>query len=318
MASRFRSVYTWLLPAWLTEGEGGKVAHALTLIVDAGVQRLRDSLEARMPRRAGPSALRLIGDDRGIPRGRSETAEHYAERLVRWRYPRGHRCRGSAFALLEQVSEYWGGLPTATVDARGTWHLRSADGVETVDRSLDWTWDARPASDWARFWVLIDARGVLSEWAPWGGEPDSEETIGQVGATVWDVRALRDLLYGPRPWRPAGTLPEWAVVVLEGELVDIDPDATWARWSTVDEFSVRTESRDPNARYWALDPERLLPYAGDATLWTDVPLLDGGGDYEGDDEVWLDAIPLADTGEAEGSGVEYPATIRLVDDGEHY
>src|SRR6187549_1469002 len=105
-----RSIYKFLVPSWLSAGDGGLVLDTLTDQIDDSVEKMRESLVARFPTYAQDDALTLIGQDRLIPRGRAETSEHYAQRLIAWRYPRGHRVRGSAFALLNQVSEYFGGI----------------------------------------------------------------------------------------------------------------------------------------------------------------------------------------------------------------
>src|SRR6187455_2560539 len=109
MARTFRQLFRWLVPSWLagegatTEDEpaehhdGEKVLLSLAVIKDAWLESLRQGLNARFPSRGPETALALIGRDHGIVRGRDETAAHYAERLIAWRYPRGHRVRGSAY-----------------------------------------------------------------------------------------------------------------------------------------------------------------------------------------------------------------------------
>lgn len=177
---RFRSIRSKLGPPWLVElGDSGKVAHTLAGICDAFLERVRLGLEARFPSRAGDSALALLGRDRLLPRGLRERAESYADRLKQWRYPYGHRVRGSAFALLDQIAAYLGSVltavveggvttyapasaPVSTVDAHGTVFTRDRFGGQTVTRGGSWTWDSQPASNWSRFWVVLDASGIVS------------------------------------------------------------------------------------------------------------------------------------------------------------
>ena len=305
MATRFRSLFAWLVPGWLSEGEGGRVLHALSLMIDAQTQRVRDSLTARLPHEAGDSALRLIGADRGIMRGRSETTEHYADRLVSWRYPRGHRVRGSAFALLEQISEYWGGIAAESVDASGNRFSRSADGTESKTTGA-WIWDDEPG--WSRFWLLIDGRGLLSEHATLEEASEDDATL-TAGATPGDVDAMRRLLHGRLAWRPAGTRAEWLVVLTSTAPAALAPDATWQHWSRAD-GSDRVQTRDGGALYWSLTPEintysgiaqwtsvpsvEGVPYAGDSASWPAIPLV-GGGTYDGTPD-WRD-LQLIDDGD---------------------
>jgi hypothetical protein len=321
MARNFRSLVRWLVPSWLYRDDGEKVLWTLAAMLDTSVQRLREGLEARMPTRAGDSALRLIGADRGIPRGRSETSAHYAERLVRWRWPRGHRTRGSALAWLEQLSEYWGGLPVASVDVRGNLFERSAAGVETVTHGTTWEWDDEPAAHWSRFWGIIDGRGVFTEhpdWGdpgPWGGtiDPDSDYAIGQLGATPADVRAMRAMMTG-RAWRPAGTRAEWIVVLLDA--ASVTPDSTWENWSYVDGLGVRRASRSDTARYWSLSPAINNVYAGNAEQFTGAPLVDGTY-YEGDPESFPLSVTLPDGTVYSGDPESFPLSAQLLDDGDH-
>ena len=118
-----------MVPAWLYSGDGGLVLQSLAQLQDDYAARARAALEMRFPSRAADDALAELGRDRAIPRGRTETSAHYAARLIAWRYPRGHRTRGSAFALLEQVSEYFGGILAKTRDVAGNVFTRTAAGV---------------------------------------------------------------------------------------------------------------------------------------------------------------------------------------------
>lgn len=234
MASNYRNLARFLVPSWLYSGDGEKVIHSLMLIVDAFAERARLGLEARFPSRAGASALKLIGDDRGFIRGRAETAEHYAARLQSWRYPRGHRVRGSAFAALEQVSEYFGGVLCWTIDVKGNRHERTAAGVEAFEYDYVWDWDGEVAP-LRRFWVVIDLipqydltsetqaieddeDGPIGEGAP--------ECIGMDGIVPDDAVAIRRLFVGRGAWKPAGTRAEFAIFSL-AENDPPEPDGTW-------------------------------------------------------------------------------------------
>lgn len=318
--ARFRHAVRYLLPSWMTAGAGGRVHHALSLMCDLFVARTRAGLEARLPSRSGASALALTGADRGIQRGRAETDAHYAARLINWRYPRGHRVRGSAYALIRQVSEYWGGVRAWTVDARGTRDERSAAGVESYEQGTGWTWDTRPASEWSRFWIGIDLSGIATahpDWGDaklWGGSiPADGYTIGQLGVVEADVAAMRGLLYGERPWRPAGTLPEWIIVSLDG--TDPVPDATWEHWSAQDGSGVQVRTRGAAWRYWAVDPARNV-YSGSPALFCAALTLADDATYAGDPASFPATIDLPDGSTYAGDPASYPASVQLADDGD--
>lgn len=237
--SGFRTAFYKLLPPWLTSGEGELVAGSLALLKDAYLAVWRASLEARFPSRAGASALALIGGDRGIFRGRSEAQAHYVARLKAWRWPRGHRVRGSAFALLEQISEYWGGMYVETRDVGLNRARRTAFGVESFDRGVAWDWDGNPSA-WSRFWPVLwpqPEHPEIKAWPsfdtalPWGGAFDTAGvyTFGQQGVTPADVAALCRL-FKPPAWKPAGTRIDFAVVVLadhDDSPPTLTPGGTW-------------------------------------------------------------------------------------------
>lgn len=251
MAINFRSVLQYFVPSWLgaPDSEGAKVLLTITTLIDGSVEHMRQALEARFPSYAGDSALKLIGKDRGIVRGRSETAAHYAARLKRWRYPRGHRVRGSAFAFLEQLAEYWGGVHCWTIDVKGNLHDRTAAGVESYSYGNPWNWDGvAPTPRWGRWWTVLDV-SPLPAVIPWPQvlgaygnslQPGRGLTIGQQGVTPEDCRTIKGLLKGKHPWKPSGTLGEWLIVSFDGS--PPVPDGGWLTW----------QGRDPAFRYWSL------------------------------------------------------------------
>lgn len=328
MARTFRQLYRHLLPSWLggtdaggNPHDGTRVAHSLSLIVDAMVERMRLALDARLPSRSGASALALHGRDRGIMRGRSETAAHYAQRLIRWRWPRGHRVRGSAFGLLEQIAEYWGGLLVWTIDVSRNRHVRAADGAESYSYAYAWDWDGEPASpNWGRFWVVIGPSTIFSaqpdfgDAALWGGALGTPgHTIGQQGATPEDVLAMRRLVRGSRPWKPAGTRAEWLIVNLDGTTQT--PDGTWLNWSK-NVGGTQVAARYSGWRYWSLSPETNNVYAGDSNNYPTLVTMVDGTTEAGDSSVWLDVVPLPDGSTYAGDSATFPLTARLIDDGD--
>jgi hypothetical protein len=264
----YRFSFYKLLPKFLTEGESELVAFSLGVIKDAFLERCRQSLMQRFPSYAGDAALALIGAERGIPRGRTEAKAHYVTRLKAWRYPRGHRTRGSAFALLEQVSEYWGGLLAITHDDKGNEHGRAADGTESFAYT-SWNWDggsiAHSGSKWSRFWLEIHPQPyvpTIKAWpswhqafggTTWGAATKAGYTFGQQGVLAGDSRALQGLFKARGlavSWKPAGTTAMYAVVVLEpvGGPTTVDPAGLWG------DPRGRATTAPSVIRFWRLTP----------------------------------------------------------------
>jgi hypothetical protein len=237
-----------MVPSWLSEGDGGLVLESLAGIKDAFTERMLLGLEARFPSRAGESALALLGSDRGILRGRTETQAHYAARLLSWRYPRGHRTRGSAFALLEQVSEYFGGIRAWTIDYSGNREERAADGTETFEQGYAWNWDSAVTTVY-RFWLVLDPVPQNPAIEPWPAVlgaydnsliPGRGFTVGHQGVTHEDALAIKKLFRGSRQWKPAGTAQQFAVIGFDAAAPV--PDGAWGN----------NQGRDRAFRYWSL------------------------------------------------------------------
>lgn len=322
MARNFRTVYRWLVPGWLLEGDGTLVLESLAAIKDACVERVRQGLNARFPSRTGASAQALIGRDRGIVRGRDETNGHYAQRLIRWRYPRGHRVRGNAFALLEQFSEYFGGVDGYTIDYRGNRYDRTADGTETASQGIAWEWYAVDFDEGEnRFWVVLDLSEIASEQLDfgdselWGGALATPGyTIGQQGVTEQDVLVLRNMMHSRRAWKPAGTRAEWVIVSLDG--TDPEPDETWQHWSQ-NVGGTQTETRSSAHRYWSLTPTANNYYSGNSdSFCEEFPLLGGAGMYAGDPDNFPASLTLPDGTEYAGDPDSFTTLFLLVDDGD--
>lgn len=269
--------------------------HSLSLILDVAVERFRQSLDARFPTRAGESALALTAIDRGMIRGRNETAEHFAARLTRWRYPRGHRVRGNAFALLEQVSEYFGGVDCYTIDVSGNRSFRTAEGVCTTERGVDWPWGDYPPGEWGHFWIVVDNTGLT--------------------VTTEDIDAIRRLMTW-RAWKPAGVRAEWVIFAPGGT---VDPDG-WMHWSYNDAGTQRprTEgiifgSLNPDLNNWYTGDPTNFPYA--VQLPTDEP--DPAVDYTGDASNWPTTITAPGDGSTyQGDPTHWATRVLLFDDGD--
>lgn len=340
MAKNFRQYFPHAVPSWLSEGDGGLLLHVISTMLDLQVQRTREGLEARLPSRAGTSALALIGPDRGILQGRSETDAHYAQRLIGWRYPRGHRVRGNAFGLLDQIAEYWGGVRCWTIDTNDTWHGRGVASFTSLIFSRDaesyrydselafFNWDTTdPDVDWSRFWVVVSVNPQLPEVTEtpdfgdpllWGGAVGTPGyCVGLVGWTPDDTLAMRKLMRSPHAWRPGGTSPEWMLVQLEDWTTGVGavPDTTWEHWSS-NVAGVQTPSRDARFRYISLAPEVNNVYAGDPSNFPDASIIAGGATYAGNPASFPASAVMPDGSTYAGNPASFPVSVQLLDDGD--
>ena len=271
MAPRFRRAFYKLLPTWLgggqpspsatvDEDEGERVQYSLGVTIDAFLERCRQGVLARYPEHCPADALAYHGRDRKIVRGINESADSYAERLLRWLDD--HRVRGNPFALLEQLQAYCNvDLMVRTVDTRGNWFTIAADGTRSVllDQG-NWDWDGAAASEWGRFWVIIypPATGELWNQTPnwgdadlWGGEWGRAGYTWGSTATPDQVQAVRSIV---RQWKPAGTTCEWVVLAFAPASFDPtdasppNPDGDWGIWH--ERVNPAVPVRLGTASYW--------------------------------------------------------------------
>ncbi len=294
VAKTFERALRFLVPSWLSEGEGGKAFTVIMRTIDEHMARGRASLELRFPTRALDDANAKTGEDRGIARGRTETSAHYAERLIAWRYPRGHRVRGSAFALLNQLSEYFGGITARTIDVKLNWHERTAAGVESFAYGYAWPWDGTSTPK-GRFWMML------------------VPPAGAFSYTLEDVQAIRKLFTGIVPWNPAGTQPEWVIVSTDGSTPA--PDGLWLHWSK-NVAGTQVEARSGTQRFWSMAPARNNQYAGIASNYPALITECGGGTYAGNPANFPALLTLPSGATYVGNAANWPTLIQLFDDGD--
>lgn len=265
IAPNFRALRKKLAPSWLTTGEGELVGYALDTIKDAFVERLRQGLLARMPQNtrdgtvtAPDDALAAMGRDRRIVRGINELSTTYAARLVRWLDD--WRTAGNPFALMQQLAAYTGKGPAfRTVDVRGNWYSRAADGTQSTSiNQANWDWDADPyaLTKWSRFWVIIYPNGL---WVP-GPTFGSGLAFGETGSTLGSTATPEEVASVKAvvaDWKPAGTRCVNIILDFDGTAFNPAtardgsglPDGHWGHWSKR-VGAVRTPSRLSTARYW--------------------------------------------------------------------
>ena len=270
MILSFRQIRQRLAPRWLTDGDGGLVGYSLDIVKDAFVERVRLGHMARFPEQgpdgtpAPDDAIAAMGRDRRVVRGINETVESYVLRLLAWLDDR--RTAGSAFALMQKLSEYTGeGCVFKTVDAQGNWYVRAADGTRSYYlKQANWEWDDHPTDlvsgkkRWSRFWVIIHPPGSLwtdeGDYDPSGEEWGSAPYTWGSTATAEQVATVRAII---ADWKPAGT--RCANVIIAFDPASFDPEAAvsdpgmpnylWENWS-MNVGGVQVPVRLSTARYW--------------------------------------------------------------------
>jgi len=164
-----------LSPPWLRRAVGSAIMQGMGKSIDAEVDRDVEGVELRFPGGANglaihASALGLIGRERRILRGPGELDETYAARLRRWWD--SHRTRGGAYALLEQMFEYFLATNNVTityVSNIGTSQAR-VDAAGTITRGTftapGWVGDGFVPPSWARFFIFMELDGTTLGTVP--------------------------------------------------------------------------------------------------------------------------------------------------------
>lgn len=246
----FRTVWKWLVPGWLGAStasdpndpdEGELVQYTLGLFHDAQAERARQVALLGLPTYCTSDALELHGRDRSILRGMFEPEASYRARLVAWRHPRGHKVRGNALALLEQVAAAIRGTSYQTIDARGTRYTLDADPV--VERGVTWDWDgaegALIGTQWGRYWIVVQSGELPEVWDDAHGsdtwdDADTTESWASRGIDSGEIAAVKTLVSNGRlGWTPAGRRPVYMVIYFQGQAYPV-PDGTWDSWETRD------------------------------------------------------------------------------------
>lgn len=264
----FRTLRQTQVPHWLSKGEGALTGYALDVLKDGFAHRAYKGLLARFPQNdptgettAPEDALAAMGRDRRVVRGLGETPPSFARRLIRWLDDR--RRAGNAFALMQKLSEYVGpetGASFRTVDRRGNWFSRAADGTESyLLRQANWYWDGEPVTKWSRFWVIIypGTRWLPApQWNAGGSGPVWGQNDISWGSTATgnEVRTVRSII---ADWKPAGTRCVGIILAFDPASFEPStppgdpslPDGTWGLGYKLS-GGISVPSRLSTAIYW--------------------------------------------------------------------
>jgi hypothetical protein len=195
----FRDAMREISTPWLRGIVGGGVLYAIGYQFDMLTDALLAGVKARFPGLYTYESLALLGRERRIRRGRTESDEVYASRMLPWLDH--HRIRGGPYAMLAQIHAHYAPA-NFLVELRYTSSRRYSMALDgTVTRSeVAWTPPGNPAQ-WARWWLYyewptpIDDDGIWSDPGTWddGGVWDSNLSPTEV----------RDARLVPREWNAA-------------------------------------------------------------------------------------------------------------------
>jgi len=200
----FRESIMEIAPPWLLGETGQGVQYAAGTVIDSLAEWNNEGIKAAFPGIGTPDALALIGRDRVLDRGPTETDAHYASRLSKafdtW------ATAGAAPTLLKQLLAWFNpatNTPIRVVSNAAVWH--SINPVtEIVTKTVvgtNWTWDGFAPVRWFRGWVILDSSAA--PWLPdlWGA-PGTWGDGGTWGsnATLTEVAQLQRIV---RKWKPA-------------------------------------------------------------------------------------------------------------------
>ena len=257
----FRLLRKFLGPTWVASDgdEGELVGYSLDILKDAFLQRLFIGHLARFPEAAPDDALVALGRDRRVVRGINESTASYVARLLLWLDDR--KRMGNPFALMQKLAEYTGPLPSfRTVDARGNWYSRAANGTESfLLNQGNWNWDDRPTTPdgrqrWSRFWVIIYPNGLWTEGPAEWGEPTTQDwgEVGQTWGSTATPEQVQTIRFIVSDWKPAHARCINIVIAFDPDSFDPtapEPDGLWERWSK-NVGGVQVPARLSTARYW--------------------------------------------------------------------
>jgi hypothetical protein len=195
----YRDTIRKISPPWLQNGLAEKILYALAVQIDAFGDALTAGVKQRFPGLYSDESLPLIGRERRIRRGRTETTSNYAGRLNRWLTD--HPRRGGPYAMLAQLFAHFAPntFPIDLIYYSGRRYQMDVNG-NVVRNDLAWFPDD-DAAHWARYWLFFYTDAFPS--------PSAEE--------------IADLKLIPREWTAAHALGYIVVFPAGAELINFPP-----------------------------------------------------------------------------------------------
>lgn len=200
--------FEWLDEVWPAPfvGEVGSIRLAVKLALANHIGLEGDTQAAKSSQlrpEMSPDALTLVGRDRGISRGPTETDTQYRARVAAawtaWEYA------GTAYTIISQLA-----LLGVTAEVKG---------------NNDWNWDGNTLA-WARFWVVITAHPWSTSSWTWGdGTQWGDGSLWGSGASAAETDNVRRII---RQWKPAHAYCNAIIIVNDPVTWAAEqPDGTW-------------------------------------------------------------------------------------------
>lgn len=250
------------VPSWLSDGfpenpsNGHRILFVIGRFVDAGLSALMQGALAAVGR-GTPTALKYVGQARGVMRGRYDTDAQFQTKLSKW-IDRAKR-QGSQRQLAVEIAEYLGDARVRVVNRAGHWITCESDGTVTeTDAAWDWDSVSHPERNdpdepwWSDEWVLVypawEVRdGTLGDlYGADGFALGHYATSQEIDSVKWIVQhtkaahsCVRAVIWTSDPDR------------FDPEVPASCPDGTWGAWGIYDGDSYVPSGRDlTTCRYW--------------------------------------------------------------------
>jgi len=272
--SGFRQSLKTLVPKWLQDRPGFRVGfsvlYSFAALLDFVFQQAFEGFSAPWPGYGTPTALPLIGQNRGMIQGETETVAAFSARLISWLVAAENS--GSSELLVSEIQAYIGNTPTVrVVDRSGNWVSIAPNGAITkvAAGSAAWVWDWDSLSNpernvpsrpwWSDLWIII----TPSEWAVTGTNLAALAAIwpqsngNGVGLGFAITRTAVDAISQIVSYRKgAHTYVEAIIFSFDATLFDPNtvnsgnPNGTWGYWAySATRGGTLIPTRSASARY---------------------------------------------------------------------
>ena len=177
--SSLKELAEMIAPAWLRQPQGLAWLRAVADTKDALLERAKQSIKTRFPSYAGYEALEMLGEERMLPRGFTESNTTYAARL-RDAWTTWETC-GTATGILRALHAL-GYTNALLVSNLGHMHSLDGSGNLVVSSTGYGGWVTEIPGFWSQFAVLFPTP-YRSDWVT-GGIPTQDSAEGELIITT--------------------------------------------------------------------------------------------------------------------------------------
>lgn len=246
------------VPSWLADdypaspSNGWRFLWTLARFVDVGISvALQASLAAAG--RGTPTALKYVGQARGVTRGRYDTDAEYAEKLPTW-IDRAKEA-GSQRRLAIEIHEYLRDARVRVVNRHNHWVTVEVDGTITeTDATFDWDSVTHPErATWlSDMWVIVYPTWALRPGTLGDLTGADGFALGHL-ATLQEVDAVKGIV---QHYKSAHSCVRAIIWTSDATRFDpatpaSQPDGTWGAWGMYSGGHYVASGRDLTVcRYW--------------------------------------------------------------------